>query len=79
MSYELLDRIRRCNLPVELSGEDADMVRAYAAAGLVTAEFIGPAYSRQTIAKVLNLTSLGRKTVEARVVQKSLTKFTTRK
>jgi len=76
MSYELLEKIRNRSLPVEINGEDADIARAYAAAGLIIADFNE---NQGSIARILALTVLGRKTLDARLVRKSLAKFKSRK
>jgi hypothetical protein len=79
MNYDLLEHIRHASLPIRLEGEDADTVKAYVAAGLVVAEFTESVSPSRHIATVVNLTAMGRKTIDAHATRKSLARFISRK
>jgi len=63
MSYELLEKLSRLPLPYEASGADADLAKAYAAAGLVEAQFStsGPPINATQHARISKVTPIGRK------------------
>ncbi|MCZ2497978.1 hypothetical protein GN316_14525 [Xylophilus sp. Kf1] len=63
MSYELLEKLCVVPLPYVTSGGDVDLLKAYAAAGLIDAEFsaTSPARDAVQIARISKVTPVGRK------------------
>ena len=63
MSFQLLEKLSTVPLPYEMTGSDVDLVKAYAAAGFVIADFLADDAKRNAIqkARISKVTPSGRK------------------
>ena len=63
MTFQLLEKLSTLPLPHEMTGSDVDLVKAYAAAGFVIADFQACGTRRDIIekARISRVTPSGRK------------------